>query len=409
MMSDGKIVSSQEKLEAYSAAFESFSQTIERLESSYADLDARFSKLNDQLQETNLRLQQALAEKETARSFLNDILSSVSSGILVYDYRGLISNANSAACRLFGIEEKDVIGTTGETLVGFDTRPEISGGVTIRSGEEFQSEEKMLTLLSGSEVPIAVSTSLMKDDDGLVAGAVEVFHDLTKIRSLESGISRVKALAALGEIAATIAHEVRNPLGGISGFASLLQRDLPDDHPGQRLIDKIIKGVENLNRSVTSLLAFSREIDLSPRDVELCEFFSDVVSYFKADINHDADMYSIDIDVQPETLNWRLDPEQFRQAVVNLLSNAVQAMSEGGSINISARGGDMLTITIADSGCGIGEDIRERIFTPFFTTKDGGTGLGLSTVKKIVEAHRGEVAITSTSENGTCFRLSFPR
>ncbi len=408
-MSDGEIVSSQEKLEAYSAAFESFSQTIERLESSYADLDARFSRLNDQLQETNLRLQQALAEKETARSFLNDILSSVSSGILVYDCRGLISHANSAACRLLGIEEKDAIGAAVKALVDADTRPDISGSITMATGEEFHSEEKMLTLSSGREVPLAVSTSLMKDSDGATAGAVEVLHDLTKIRSLENEISRVKALAALGEIAATVAHEVRNPLGGIAGFASLLQRDLPDDHPSQRLIDKIITGVENLNHSVTSLLAFAREIDLSPRDVELSGFFGDVVSYFKADINHDADIYSIDIDVQPETLNWRLDPKQFRQAIVNLLSNAIQAMPEGGSIDINARGGDRLTVTITDSGCGIEKDLRERIFTPFFTTKDGGTGLGLSTVKKIVEAHRGEVAIISTSGKGTCFKLSFPR
>jgi PAS domain S-box-containing protein len=400
-------VSEEEKLEAYSSAFDTFSSTIERLEESYSALESRFSLLNSRLEETNRRLRDALDDNEKARAFLYNVLSSVSSGILVFDCDGRISHHNGAAERLLGVAD-GLLGKTGEELIADDTRPEVSAGHTLGSGKEFSSEEKLITLRSGKEIPVAVSTSLMKDQSGIVIGAVEVIHDLTKIRALEDQVTRVRALAALGEIAATVAHEVRNPLGGIAGFASLLKRDLPDDHPGHRLVDKIIKGVENLNESVTSLLMYAREINLSPRDIELDGFLAEIVTYFRADINHSGDMYRIKTELSPADLHWRLDPEQFRQAVINLLHNAVQAMPHGGEIELSAVADEVLRVEVADQGEGIDKMYMERIFTPFFTTKQGGTGLGLATVKKIVDAHRGRIEVESAAGAGTRFRLYFP-
>jgi PAS domain S-box-containing protein len=402
-----EVVSSEEKLEAFANAFDTFSRTIERLEDSYTELEVRFSQLNSRLEETNTKLREALDENEKARAFLNNILSSVSSAILVFDCNGRISHCNEASGRLFEAGDR-LLGRLGKDLIAGDTRPGVSAMQTLSTGEEFSSEEKLFTLKSDKEVPVAVSTSLMKDQSGVVIGAVEVIHDLTKIRALEDQVSRVRALAALGEIAATVAHEVRNPLGGIAGFASLLQRDLPEDHPGQRLVDKIIKGVENLNDSVTSLLTYARDINLSPRDIELKSFLREIVTYFRADINHSSGKYRISTKLSPDDLHWRLDPEQFRQAIVNLLHNAVQAMPDGGEIELAATGDDTLTVDVSDRGVGIDVDLMERIFTPFFTTKQGGTGLGLATVKKIVDAHRGRVEVESATNCGTKFRLRFP-
>ncbi len=406
-MKQREVVSNQEKLEAFSDAFETFSKTIEQLEGSYTELESRFSQLNSRLEETNLRLREALDDNERARAFLHNILSSVSSAILVFDCNGRISHRNDAAEKLFGLSD-DLLGRTGEELVSGDTRPGISAMETLGTGEEFSSEEKLFTLESGSEVPVAVSTSLMKDQSGEVIGAVEVVHDLTKIRALENQVSRVKALAALGEIAATVAHEVRNPLGGIAGFASLLKRDLPEDHSGQRFVDKIIRGVENLNDSVTSLLTYAREISLSPREIELKSFLADIVTYLRADTNHVGSRYQITTKLSPQDLHWRLDPEQFRQAIVNLLQNAVQAMPDGGNIELEATADGVLRVDITDRGEGIDEKLMDRIFTPFFTTKQGGTGLGLATVKKIVDAHRGKIEVESTVGIGTRFTLYVP-
>jgi len=408
-MSDRKTIPTVGKLEAFTSAFETFGRTIDRLENSYQELEERFSNLNSQLEETNERLRKALLENEKARSFLDNILSSVSSGILVFDRDGNVSHHNTAAEDLLGLDYDHIHGVKGSDLCEKDTKPEISALRTLETGEEFRSEEKTITLTSGAELPIAVSTSIMRDYSGDVVGVVEVLHDLRKIRLLEEEITRVQALAALGEIAATIAHEVRNPLGGIAGFASLLKRDLPEDHPGQRMVDKIITGVDNLNNSVSSLLMYARDISLSPREIELRNFMDEIVTYFSADINHDSGRYNIRTMLSPNDITWRLDPEQFRQAIVNLLYNAVQAMPEGGNIKLTAQADDELMIEVSDSGPGIEENVRKRIFTPFFTTKEGGTGLGLATVKKIVDAHRGKIDVISEPGKGTCFKLVFPR
>jgi len=267
--------------------------------------------------------------------------------------------------------------------------------------------------LFSEEVALGLFLERGFDHAGFQAAEAEgvgqrAFHGLARNGALEDEVSRVKALAALGEIAATVAHEVRNPLGGIQGFASLLKRDLPDDHPSQRLVDKIIIGVENLDRSVTSLLTYAREISLSPRTVEVKSFLDDVVSYFVADINHDAGKYEVSVSSSPDGLSWRFDPEQLRQAVVNLLQNAVQAMPEGGRVEVDAHATDRLHISVRDEGPGIESDTLERIFAPFFTTKESGTGLGLATVKKIAEAHRGSVDVESRIGHGTVFALKLP-
>jgi len=407
-MNDNEAVSGRDKLELYTDAFESFEKTIGRLESSYAELEDRFSALNSRLEETNERLRLALDEKERARSFLNNVLSSVSSAILVYDRDGRITMYNSAAEKFFGLGDS-LRGKYGEELIVESTRPEISAEATLKSGKEFSSEEKILMRMDGSEVPVAVSTSLMTDQHEDVIGVVEVLHDLTKIRALEDEVSRVKALAALGEIAATVAHEVRNPLGGIVGFASLLKRDLPEDHEGQRMVDKIIRGVENLDKSVSSLLMYARDVTLSCREVDIRKFINEITTYFSVDMNRETGKYDIETTSEPDDITWRLDPEQFRHAVVNLLQNAAQAMPDGGTVRLAISADDMLHVAVEDQGRGIPEEVRNRIFAPFFTTKQGGTGLGLATVKKIVEAHRGTVEAESLGNGGARFTLSLPR
>jgi PAS domain S-box-containing protein len=406
-MSEEQTMQSEHRLEAYSVAFESFSKTIERLETSYTELEDRFTELNTRLQDVNIELQRALEEKERARSFLNNILFSVSSGILVYSCDGTITHCNAAAVKILGVNEFRILGSTLADLIRSDSRPDVSVECTLSGERSFDSEEKTLVRHDGSEVPVAVSTSVMKDQNGTAIGAVEVIHDLSKMRALEDEVSRIKALAALGEIAATVAHEVRNPLGGIQGFASLLKRDLPGDHPSQRLADKIIAGVENLDKSVTSLLTYAREISLSQRLVDVEGFLEDVLSYFSADINHNADKYEVLVN-SPSNLKWRFDPEQFRQAIVNLLHNAVQSMPDGGKVTVSANADDSLLVTIEDDGVGIANEDLGRIFTPFFTTRESGTGLGLATVKKIVEAHRGTIGVRSTVGKGTVFSMRLP-
>ncbi|MGB2696470.1 MAG: ATP-binding protein, partial [Candidatus Zixiibacteriota bacterium] len=219
---------------------------------------------------------------------------------------------------------------------------------------------------------------------------------------------------ALGEMAATVAHEVRNPLGGIAGFAALLERDLEPDDPRKRLVNKIIEGVEILNRLVINLLNYTKAVKLNPQKLDFVKFLNDTLNFFQMDISSQSENISLRKHFPKEGIECCIDSEQFRQVILNVLRNSVQAMPKGGDIDVYSESiplkqEDNVILKISDNGEGMDKKTKEKLFTPFFTTKDGGTGLGLSTVKKIVEAHKGSVEIESQPGKGTTITVSFPK
>jgi signal transduction histidine kinase len=235
-------------------------------------------------------------------------------------------------------------------------------------------------------------------------------------------------LAALGEMAATVAHEIRNPLGGIAGFAALLERDLEKEDPRRRLVQKITEGVSRLNRIVTSLLSYTRPLNLRTHPVDLATMVEEVTAFFEIDLERHNHTISIHRHHAEEVV-CPIDTEQFQQVILNLLQNATQAMPEGGDIRIqidtySSDQGTQGRLQICDSGIGMSTEVQERLFTPFFTTKEDGTGLGLVISKKIIDAHGGSIqvdsqqALTETSEivpnpsvedtSGTTFTIYLP-
>jgi signal transduction histidine kinase len=254
-------------------------------------------------------------------------------------------------------------------------------------------------------------------------GAVEVFFDLSNIKKLEEEIARVRTLAALGEMAATVAHEVKNPLGGISGFADLLHRDIEDTDPRKNYVNKIIEGVEILNRIVMNLLDYTRSLKLNLRTTDFFKFLDEVLGLFEMDLSRGDKNIKIERLYGKEEFGCTLDSEKFKQVVLNLLHNASQAMPEGGSIQIFAglgtededagvtipTAGKKVRLKIKDNGMGMSEEVKRKLFTPFFTTKEKGTGLGLSTVKKIVQAHKGEITIDSETGKGTTVTILLPK
>jgi signal transduction histidine kinase len=253
-----------------------------------------------------------------------------------------------------------------------------------------------------------LSTALLYDEDGRVSGALELYHDLSKLRKLEDEIMRVKTLAALGEMAATVAHEVRNPLGGILGFAALLRKDLGDDDPRSNMVDKIIKGVENLDKSVSSLLTYAQEVHPCMKTVNLRPFVDEIIANFKMTLTQNNESSNIDVLISPESLEWKFDPQHIRQCLLNLLLNAHQAQPESSDIKLSVVADTKLNIMVSDSGSGIDDNVKEKLFTPFFTTRKAGTGLGLATVKKLVLLHKGEIKVDSVLGRGTDITIAIP-
>ena len=248
------------------------------------------------------------------------------------------------------------------------------------------------------------------------------FEDLRKrLRQTEEDMLRVKRLAALGEMAAVVVHELKNPLGGIRGFAELLDRDLEEGDPRKRSVRKIMQGVDTMDRMVKSLLDYSKPVKLSPRKVEMAGMIDETISFFEmGDSKKNSDI-RISANYHQDDVWCHLDREQFRQVLLNLLHNAAQAMTEGGEMSIDlspasqrANNGpgqpdESVFLKISDTGTGMSKATLEKLFTPFFTTKQDGTGLGLSTVKKIMEAHKGEIQVQSEPGRGTTITLKLPR
>lgn len=410
----------------FKESFETFNKIINDLQRQYLTLENEYCEQGCRLETINNRLRETITANRAVTSFLNSVLTSLSSGVVAVDRQGCISLINAAAEKMLGLSRREALGCKYDEVIRAKTPNGFSALDTILNEREYNSEEKIIITRSGEEVPVSVSTSLLRDEDRKARGAVEIFFDLTKIKKLEKEITRVKTLAALGEMAATVAHEVRNPLGGIGGFAALLKREVTGDEAKERLVDKIITGVNTLNRTVEALLVYTRRDHLNIREIPLSRLVDDCVDLERADqenggVSEDCSgKVAMEVLIGDRDLKLNCDAHLMRQVLANLLRNSREAMPQGGRITILAdRVKDTegvpvtkpaIWIEVEDTGEGIDEKIREKIFQPFFSTKahTSGAGLGLATVWKTIKSHNGDITVTSQKGKGTTFRITLP-
>jgi len=411
---------SKDELVQFQESFETFNNIINNLQRQYLTLEKEYSERGRRLEEINGHLRRTINDNREVTSFLNSILTSLTSGVIAVDRSGVVSHFNPAAERITGISAARALGKKYDEVITAGSGGGYSALDTAMSGAEFDSEEKVIINRAGKEIPVSVSTSLLLDSDYKCRGAVEIFFDLTKIKRLEAEINRVQTLAALGEMAATVAHEVRNPLGGIGGFAALLKRELDGDEAKTRLVDKIITGVENLNKTVVALLDYTRRDQLSLRNIALERLIEECVEYERAEL--DGTETDIRVEVVPVSngLTVTCDPHLMRQVLLNLIRNSREAMPNGGRVTIRAgriKKGEKcpvahpaVYIEVEDTGEGIPDDVRDKIFRPFFSTKgkQSGSGLGLASVWKTIQAHGGTITVDSEAGKGSIFRIILP-
>jgi PAS domain S-box-containing protein len=410
--------------------FAAFSRIINSLQRKYLELQEEFQRQNDQLADANTRLVELSEANLAATEFLNSILNSLSAGVVAVDSKGVVTHCNPAAARILGVPVREVVGRAyGDFLAG-DGPEEANAVKAAETGCEVSSVEKKITLPDGRTAQVSVSTSVLRDREQRSAGAVEVFHDITKMKRLEQELARLNTLAALGEMAATVAHEVRNPLSGIAGFAALLERDLDEHDPHRKTVRKIIRGVEALNQTVATLLNYTRFKEISRTEVRYVDFLRKTVERFRTDSMGKEGGVSIEVkepDARSAGVQLELDVVLMRQVIFNILDNAVQVMDGSGTITLEVRrleparavkqfgdkvflGSDetIVETIISDRGPGIHDHDLERIFAPFFSTRPGGNGLGLAVVWKIMKAHGGEVFADDASGGGAAFHLLLP-
>jgi PAS domain S-box-containing protein len=417
-----------EDLARFADSYASFNRIINSLQRKYLELKEEFSSQNDQLAETNKELMEMTARNLAASEFLNGILTSLSAGVIAVDREGYITHFNPAASLMLGIPVREPLGKRYREVIPPGQPVEANALRSVETGKAVEAVEKQIELADGSLMVVSTSTAILKDSRGEATGAVEVFHDLTRIKKMEQEIARLNTLAALGEMAAAVAHQVRNPLSGILGYGSLLKRDLDLDDPRQKLVSKITDGVETLNQTVTTLLNYTRHEEVSRERMLFNEFLDNTLLHFRRENADLAERMEFRVmgggPPECEPAELFVDPVLFRQVLFNLFVNSAEACSTGGTITISygklprqkaARqfAGKLLLgldetvfeLLIADNGPGLSEEVRESVFAPFFTTKEGGVGLGLAVAWKIMKAHGGEIVIDDTFTGGARFRL----
>jgi len=325
-------------------------------------------------------------EVDQKKQLLDSILDSIDVGVVFFDSEGIIRLLNDAAESLLGIDSGTLI-----------------GGTSLHA----MINSEMVIPETGQPFHALISSSQVRGADGKDIGRVLIFKDITRLKKLEAENERNRRLSEMGELVMKIAHEIRNPLGSMELFANLLANDLK----GTEQVDyarRISNSVRSLVNTLDNMLRFSGEI--KPKMEYLC--INDVVRDTCDEFREILAAGGIRIDIfDMEKLRLYLDRGLISQALINMLLNAVQAMPEGGRISINidrGRDPDAIRISIRDSGMGMDEDARARLFEPFFSTKDRGTGLGMSITLAIVKAHRGTIEVDSVPGKGTEFIISLP-
>ncbi|MDD3050476.1 MAG: ATP-binding protein, partial [Candidatus Cloacimonetes bacterium] len=253
---------------------------------------------------------------------------------------------------------------------------------------------------------------------------------ISQLKKLQEKITHIETLAALGEMAANVAHEIRNPLSGIGGFAGLLDRQLEPDDPKKQFVKPIIEGVSRLNNIVSNLLTFTKPQQIKPNRVNINDTISEIIDFFSFSLKNEKKNIEIITDFDSEDSEIYLDVQMFQQVLINLLKNASEAVDpENGIIKITTtisvplqmsdildedekdeltRMFSFVEIQISDNGCGMDDSTQNKLFSPFFTTKDDGNGLGLAICKKIIQLHKGDIFVTSQPGEGTTFSINLP-
>ncbi len=338
-------------------------------------------------------------------AFTDRLVSALPIGLIATDRQGLIRLCNSSAAEILGTDGERLVGKLPQAclppmIAGAFRGDKVAAGLPGPTELVYDHDPKRVLILQ-------LSTMAVYDDRHKADGEVLLLRDLTAIRSLERELRRSERLAALGKMAAGVAHELRNPLSSIKGLAMVLRERREKGEGGGESADLLVKEVERLNRSIGELLDYARPAKLNLGEVAPSELVGKSVSLVQAD----AGSLGIDIrvDVPADLPPLSVDVDKLNQVLLNLLLNAVQAMPDGGILDITARRRNTLfTLTLRDNGEGIAAEDLPRIFDPYFTTKGSGTGLGLAISAKIVEEHDGTLVVDSRRGEYTEVILTLP-
>ncbi len=380
-----------------------FQEATARLQSSYDRLQEEVRELRLRLEAKDRELGHSRAERDRLAGYLAHLLESVPSGVVAVDPGGRITTLNRAAKEMTGLEP-GVVGRAFAEVFPFE-------GPEPPSLEDLERAPRQVVAVrrpDGERAVLGLRVSPFRGDGGEVLGRVVVFQDVTRLRRLEEQEARNRRLVAMGQMAAGIAHEIRNPLGSLELFASHLAEELRGT-PHEEMAGHVLKGLQNLSRITGNLLLFARQVEPRCRPVDLREVVAEALLYARSAVRAKGVVLEEVLGVTPVAA----DPDLVRQALLNVLLNAVQAVDTGGRIRVTCRPDPhedppVARVSVSDDGPGVPEEERERIFDPFYTTRARGVGLGLAIVQRIVSSHGGWVSVDDADLGGARFTLALP-
>ena len=338
-------------------------------------------------------------------AFADEVVSHLPVGLIATDREGNITFFNDTAERITGLSAAEAANKAPEALLP----AQLSGLKKVMSdGRAITEKEMECTFSSGRVVPLSVSATRIINAVGELVGHILILRDLGEVHRLQDEIRRQEKLAAIGGLAAGVAHEIRNPLSSIKGLATFFGEQFEDGSEAKEAAGVMVNEVDRLNRVITELLDFSKPTDLKRQPTELAPLLTRSLQLIQQDtINRGIE---VNVDIDENICPVHLDPDRLTQCLLNLYLNAIQAMPNGGtiSLNCTVDAQSHLLIRIEDTGCGIAADDLSKIFNPYYTTKGKGTGLGLAIVHKIVDAHHARIKVESEPGKGSSFTLQIP-
>lgn len=381
----------QEGVSHLSRAFALFSKETSRLKNAHLKLQEHFQTVNQDLATKT-------SEINRLNIYLNTILKKVGDAILFVDLEGSIKIANESLLKLLNLNDQEVLNQRfwnvfSDGRFGFSMREALKFGISHRQIYRDEME---------------ISTSFIYDGPKSDHGMLLHIKDLKEKERLQQIANRNDRMIELGKVAATVAHEIRNPLGGIRGYASLLYRDLEGSGSLQEMAEYIIEGTKALEKIVSAVLTYSKPIELEPVTQDLGTFLKKLGKFIKVDPAFPPNI-SLKMHIPNDPILAPIDPQALRSAMLNLIFNAFQAMPDGGELTITLlKVEPHAQISIADTGIGMSEEQLDLLFSPFYTTKKGGHGLGLVETEKIVQGHHGKLETRSKPGKGTTFTMNLP-
>ncbi|MCX8116309.1 MAG: ATP-binding protein [Desulfobacterota bacterium] len=382
------------------------------------------SLVAEELKKKKRELIQKQVDYEQLEAFNRNIVQSLDSGLLTIDLEGRINFLNRTAEKILNRKAEALKSRPiGELF------PEIAK--VLRNFKpssnpllDYQRYETLLDEPDGRRTHLGFSISPLTDPEGAVIGHILIFQDITRFKEMEEQMKRCDRMAAIGALAAGMAHEIRNPLASLSGAIQMLKSELELDAPKEYLMDITLRETERLNALINDFLLFAHPPQLQPSPWRIAPILDETIELFRHSPYFHPGIQLTRANGEGEEIEAMIDPGQIRQVFWNLLINAAQAIPEQGTIRIGIeklcgaprvgyafpvdRADEWVKITIADTGVGISPQEKEKIFDPFYTTKEGGTGLGLSIVHKIIENHQGIIRVESEPGRGTAVILYLP-